>query len=282
FSHLNNNARKVLLFDKLTLRCPNLMDYPTERDNVYPKDQLYENLFMVDKKGFDSCNATLGLKLLSCDNPDVRGRHVTVVFQPQSANENDPKFVEGEEYYFINTASGLITSLTNLEGGRCKDNQMKMKIYVCKEGNDPKCPHGNKVVHGGWSDWSECTGGGLQSRKCNSPYPENGGLPCIGDAERACTTKASQVLGCRGKCSTVTTKGEPDNLTEDDLLINKGFFAGICLIILVVGLQVGGGITMLLCRIQRRKQKASKCRTLTCIHSYTRCKESQFYSSFQL
>ena len=45
---------------------------------------------------------------------------------------------------FTDTASGLITSLTNLEGGRCKDNQMKMKIYVCKEGNDPKCPHGNK------------------------------------------------------------------------------------------------------------------------------------------
>ena len=56
---------------------------------------------MVDKKGFDSCNATLGLKPLSCDNPDVPGRHVTVVFQPQSANENDPKFEKGEEYYFI-------------------------------------------------------------------------------------------------------------------------------------------------------------------------------------
>ena len=101
FSHLNNNARKVLPFDKLSIRCPNLMDYPIERDNVYSKDKLYENLFMVDKKGFDSCNATLGLKLLSCDNPDVPSRHVTVVFQPQSANENDPKFEKGEEYYFI-------------------------------------------------------------------------------------------------------------------------------------------------------------------------------------
>ena len=68
-----------------------------------------------------------------------------------------------------------------------------------------------------------------------------------------------------------------DNLTEDDLLINKGFFAGICLIILVVGLLVGGGVTMLLCRMQRRKsQKASKYQTL--IHSHTRCKESHFYS----
>ena len=54
-----------------------------------------------------------------------------------------------------------------------------------------------------------------------------------------------------------------DNLTEDDLLINKGFFAGICLIVLVVGLLVGGGVTMLLCRIQRSKQKASKYQTLT-------------------
>ena len=114
FSHLNNNARKVLLFDKLSIRCPNLMDYPTERDNVYPKDQLYENLFMVDKKGFDSCNATLGLKLLSCDNPDVPGRHVTVVFQPQSANENDPKFVEGEEYYFISKCLAVFNGLVDI------------------------------------------------------------------------------------------------------------------------------------------------------------------------
>ena len=60
-----------------------------------------------------------------------------------------------------------------------------------------------------------------------------------------------------------------DNLTADDLLINKGFFAGICLIILVVGLLVGGGVTMLLYRMQRSKQKASKYQTL--IHSYTRC-----------
>ena len=118
FSHLNNNARKVLPFDKLSIRCPSLMDYPIERDNVYSKDQLYENLFVVDKKGFDSCNATLGLQLLSCDNPDVPSRHVTVVFQLHSANENDPKFVKGEEYYFISKClahfNGLVDTFLQL------------------------------------------------------------------------------------------------------------------------------------------------------------------------
>ena len=47
-------------------------------------------------------------------------------------------------------------------------------------------------------------------------------------------------------------------MTGDDLVINKGFFAGICLIVLWVGLLVGGGVTMLLRRMQRRKKNAGK------------------------
>jgi len=41
------------------------------------------------------------------------------------------------------------------------------------------------------------------------------------------------------------------------LLISKGFFAGICLIVLVVGLVVGAVLTLLLCRMQRRKEKTN-------------------------
>jgi len=47
---------------------------------------------------------------------------------------------------YLDTASGLGNSLTSLGGGRCKEGHMKMKVYVCKENNDPKCREGNKGV----------------------------------------------------------------------------------------------------------------------------------------
>ena len=56
------------------------------------------------------------------------------------------------------------------------------------------------VVNGGWSDWSECSNG-LQGRKCNKPAPASGGLPCVGDEQRACSTEAAQVL-CKGHSCT--------------------------------------------------------------------------------
>ena len=56
------------------------------------------------------------------------------------------------------------------------------------------------VVNGGWSNWSECSNG-LQRRKCNKPTPASGGLPCVGDEQRACSTEAAQVL-CKGHSCT--------------------------------------------------------------------------------
>ena len=49
-----------------------------------------------------------------------------------------------------------------------------------------------------------------------------------------------------------------DELTESELHMSKGFLAGICLIVLVVGLVVGSVLTLLLCRMQRLKKKTSK------------------------
>ena len=108
FEHLGDTARKVMPFDKLSITCPNLVEYPIKRDNFYSKDLLYENVFMVDKQGYDSCNATSGLKILSCDNPVELGKHTTIVFQPRSANANDPEFEQGEEYYFISKCYGFL------------------------------------------------------------------------------------------------------------------------------------------------------------------------------
>lgn len=269
FKYLGNSSRKVMPFDKLPILCPDLRQYPVKRQNVYSKDHLFENLFLVDKTGYDNCNATMGTEIFRCNNP-LESLHTTMVFQPTSAIPSDPLFQQGKEYYFINTASGLEETLNNREGGRCKESSMKMRIYVCRANNDPKCPEGNKVVHGGWSDWSQCIDG-LQTRQCNSPFPENGGVPCPDPSRRPCSTKASPTPECKGlSCTTnpeektTVQPGIPskdtrtgDKLTEYDLHMNRGLFVGICLIVLVVGLVVGTVSTLLICHIQRRKTKTN-------------------------
>ncbi|KAJ7369505.1 Ephrin-B2a [Desmophyllum pertusum] len=146
FKNLGGTARKVNAFDKLSIICPNLVEYPIKRSSSYSKDLLYENVFMVDKKGYDSCNATQGHSILICNDP-VTYSYATIVFQRITADINDPKFEQGKEYYFI-------------------------------------------IIHGGWSDWSECKDG-LQTRQCNNPASANGGLACVGQDRRMCTTKAS-------------------------------------------------------------------------------------------
>nr|XP_058949597.1 ephrin-B2-like isoform X1 [Pocillopora verrucosa] len=267
FNNLHERTRNVMEFDQLSIICPTLVDYPIKRTTTYLKDLLYENVYMVDKKGFDKCNATGGLSVLSCNDP-VGHIYYRVVFQPHTVNPNDPKFEKGKEYYFISTASGSQSSLTNTQGGHCNSG-MKMKIYVCESSSDPKCPNGNSVVNGGWSDWSECSNG-LQRRKCNKPAPASGGLPCVGDEQRACSTEAAQVL-CKGhSCTnptvegqTSTTPGLPsrENRTGDNsgdkLELNRGLFVGICLSIFIFGIFIGGIIAILVCRVSRRKSKTN-------------------------
>ena len=87
-------------FDQLSIICPTLVDYPIKRTTTYLKDLLYENVYMVDKKGYDKCNATGGLSVLSCNDP-VGHIYYRVVFQPHTVNPKDPKFEKGKVYYFI-------------------------------------------------------------------------------------------------------------------------------------------------------------------------------------
>lgn len=268
FNNLRETTRNVMEFDHLSFICPNLEDYPIKRNTSYLKELLYENVYMVDKKGYDSCNATGGLSILSCNNP-VSYIYSRVVFHPHVASPNDPRFEKGKTYYFINTASGSQSSLTNAQGGRCNSG-MKMKIYVCKSSSDKKCPKGNNVVNGGWSDWSKCSSG-LQRRECNNPAPASGGLSCVGTSQRMCSTKASQVLCKEDPCTidpTVDsqapiTPGLPsrENRTGvnsgDELQLSRGLFVGICVIIFIVGILIGGVIAALACRISRNKLKKS-------------------------
>jgi hypothetical protein len=83
------------------------------------------------------------------------------------------------------------------------DDANVFKRHTCEE-----CPPINivpKPINGGWSDWinaSTCTGpcGALgmkngsvflESRSCNSPTPEYGGLQCIGENVKTAKCKCS-------------------------------------------------------------------------------------------
>ena len=100
FKNLGTRARNVMEFDKLSIICPTLVDYPIKRNTFYSKDLLYENVYMVDKQGYDNCDATGGQRILNCNDP-AKYSHYTVVFQPRTANQNDPEFEKGKEYYLI-------------------------------------------------------------------------------------------------------------------------------------------------------------------------------------
>lgn len=99
FKNLGDKTRKVMAFDKLSIICPNLVEYPIIRNTSFSKDLLYQNVFLVDENGYNTCNATGGLSILSCDDP-TKYSHATIVFQPSTA-DNDPKFKQGKVYYFI-------------------------------------------------------------------------------------------------------------------------------------------------------------------------------------
>ena len=98
-------------FDKLSIICPTLVDYPIKRNTFYSKDLLYENVYMVDKQGYDNCDATGGQRILNCNDP-AKYSHYTVVFQPRTANQNDPEFEKGKEYYLISKCLLIVFQIT--------------------------------------------------------------------------------------------------------------------------------------------------------------------------
>lgn len=81
------------------------------------------------------------------------------------------------------------------------------EIVECREDED--CPSGyvcwqntcRMSVHGGWSNWSECSlecGGGTQARTCINPAPAYGGDECQGPAQQACNTHSCPTGGGGG------------------------------------------------------------------------------------
>ncbi|KAJ7340108.1 Ephrin-B2a [Desmophyllum pertusum] len=65
-------------------------------------EELYENLWMVDKQAYDACATDSSDRILMrCDTP-LQLRYFTIVFQRFSAVGPDGlEFEPGKEYFFI-------------------------------------------------------------------------------------------------------------------------------------------------------------------------------------
>jgi len=138
-----NYSIAVLPMSKIKIVCPNPAMIPIPVEGSTPKEELYENLWMVDKQAYDACAvdpARYANKLLMKCNTPLQLRYFTIVFQRFSAVGPDGlEFEPGKDYYIIATSSGRESSLDQISGGRCSTQNMRIKIYVCKDANDPKC-----------------------------------------------------------------------------------------------------------------------------------------------
>ena len=101
FRNLGDSPRTVFLKDQLNFVCPNLIDYPVQTSEEYKKELLYANMYMVDKKGFEDCNATRALKKLKdCTDP-TNVQHIKVTILETAPSQDMQEFKPGEWHYIV-------------------------------------------------------------------------------------------------------------------------------------------------------------------------------------
>ena len=92
---------------KLNIVCPNPASVLDEQEASIPKEQMYENMWIVDKHEYDMCTVntsvtsfTANKKLLTCNSP-LQLKYYPMVFRSYSALLGGIEFVPGTKYYFI-------------------------------------------------------------------------------------------------------------------------------------------------------------------------------------
>ena len=94
----------VLPMSKLNIICPNNVLNPVKLQRSPGKDHLYENLWIVDKQSFDSCEVNTSIPtnrlLYQCDQP-LQLKYYLLVFLDVSPSVHSLEFVRGKDYYFI-------------------------------------------------------------------------------------------------------------------------------------------------------------------------------------
>ena len=91
---------KVLPYTGMNIVCPSDVTVNTWRTRPQYMLTLYENLWHVDKAGYDKCEVNKdGKLLLVCNNPN-KLKKLQFSFHPIYSSE-EPRFVPGKHYYFI-------------------------------------------------------------------------------------------------------------------------------------------------------------------------------------
>ena len=97
----------VLVNSKLNIICPNPASVLTEQESSLPEEQMYENMWIVDKQEYDTCTVNTSVSsylsnrnLLKCQSP-LQLKYYEMVFKPYSALPGGLEFTPGKKYYFI-------------------------------------------------------------------------------------------------------------------------------------------------------------------------------------
>jgi len=100
-----NYSLAVLANSKIKIVCPNPAMIPTAIEGSIRLEELYENLWIVDKQAYDTCavnTSNYGNRILmKCDTP-LKLQYFSIIFQRFSAVGPDGlEFEPGKEYFFI-------------------------------------------------------------------------------------------------------------------------------------------------------------------------------------
>ena len=115
---------KVLPRNGVTIVCPNDMAVNDWRKFQIP-DRMYENMWMVDKHGYDNCmvndkvNPTMNKIILLCDVPE-KIKYKTFELH-NYFNTEEPMFAPGHHYYFIWLRRGTMAGIWHLKIRQLRD-----------------------------------------------------------------------------------------------------------------------------------------------------------------
>ena len=97
---------RVLLHSKLNIVCPNPASVLDKQDSSIPQEQMYENMWIVDKHEYDTCTVNISFqdflnnkRLLSCNSP-LQLKYYEMAFRSYIA-PGSFAYEPGKKYYFI-------------------------------------------------------------------------------------------------------------------------------------------------------------------------------------
>ena len=99
-----NYTMDIIPFSKIRLVCPNPTTVATLTHYYPAEEEMYENVWIVDKNSYDACSVDAknpaNKIIFRCNKPSELNYH-SIVFQMYSAIENGLEFTPGKTYYFI-------------------------------------------------------------------------------------------------------------------------------------------------------------------------------------